>query len=82
MNTYEISRELIRWKLRQVMADRRMTNKRLSELMGVTPTSISRLKGDKMPRLTDEMLAGLCHALNCTPSDLIEYIPEHEEKQI
>jgi len=82
MITYEMVPTLIRWKLRQVMADRRMTNKRLAEILGVTPTSVSRLRGDKMPRLSDETLTNLCHALNCKPHDLIEWVSEEGRTEI
>ncbi|HEY9873313.1 MAG TPA: helix-turn-helix transcriptional regulator [Candidatus Obscuribacterales bacterium] len=81
MNTYTVSQVLIRWKLRQIMADRRMTTKRLSEILGVTPTSVSRMKGDRMPRLTDEGLTNLCNALSCTPHDLIEWVLEEERTE-
>ena len=65
---------MIRWKLRQVMADRQMTNRALAEAIGVHETSISNLKRrDTMPRVDGEMLDGLCKALACTPADLITY---------
>ncbi|GAB4368953.1 MAG: hypothetical protein Kow00121_08490 [Elainellaceae cyanobacterium] len=58
------------------MARQRMTNKRLAELMGVHPNAVSHLKNqDIMPRIGAETLEALCKFLNCTPSDLIEYIP-------
>jgi len=66
----------VRWRLRQIMAERRMTNKRLSELMGVHPNAVSRLKNqDMLPHIGGETLDTLCQWLNCTLFDLIEYIP-------
>jgi putative transcriptional regulator len=65
----------IRWRLREIMARERMTNKRLAELMGVHPNAVSSLKNqDKMPRIGGDTLNALCKYLDCTPSDLIEYI--------
>jgi putative transcriptional regulator len=65
---------MIRWKLRQVMADRNVTNRALAEAIGVHETSISNLKRrDTMPRVDGELLDGLCKALHCTPADLITY---------
>ena len=68
---------MIRWRLREIMARQRMTNKRLSELMGVHPNAISSLKNqDNMPRIGGDTLDALCKHLNCTPTDLIEYLPD------
>jgi putative transcriptional regulator len=54
-----------------------MTNKRLAELMKVHPNTISNLKNhDLLPHVGAEMMDALCKFLECTPFDLIEYIPE------
>jgi putative transcriptional regulator len=67
----------IRWRLREIMARQRMTNKHLAELMGVHPNAVSRLKNqDTLPHIGSDTLNALCTYLNCTPSDLIEYIPD------
>jgi putative transcriptional regulator len=58
------------------MAERRMTNKRLSELMGVHPNAVSRLKNqDILPHIGGETLDILCQYLDCALLDLVEYIP-------
>jgi putative transcriptional regulator len=65
--------------MREIMARRRMTNKRLAELMSVHPNAISRLKNqDNLPKIGGETLDALCHFLDCTPSDLIEYTPNRK----
>ncbi|MEP0915435.1 helix-turn-helix transcriptional regulator [Leptolyngbya sp. FACHB-17] len=70
----------IRWRLRVVMADRKITNQALSQVVGMHPVSISKLKNaDDMPAIGGETLAKLCDALNCTPADLIQYVPDAEE---
>lgn len=59
------------------MARQRMTNKRLSELMGVHPNAISHLKNqDTLPQIGGETLNAICKFLECTPFDLIEYTPD------
>jgi putative transcriptional regulator len=66
----------IRWRLREIMARQRMTNKRLAELMDVHPNTISNLKNqDTLPHI-GETLDALCKFLECTPSDLMEYLPD------
>nr|WP_255527231.1 helix-turn-helix transcriptional regulator [Oculatella sp. LEGE 06141] len=63
--------------MREIMARQRMTNKRLAEQMGVHPNAVSHLKNqDIMPRIGAETLDALCKFLECTPSDLIEYVPD------
>lgn len=70
----------IRWRLREIMARERITNKFLAELMGVHPNAISSLKNqDIMPRIGGETLNSLCKFLDCTPADLIEYVPDSSE---
>ena len=73
----------VRWKLRAVMADRKVTNKALAEVLGMNPVSISKLRTtDDMPEIGGEALAKLCDAIAqlsnipCTPSELIEFIPD------
>ncbi len=71
------------WKLRAVMADRKITNKALAEELGMNPVSISKLKNnDQLPEIGGEALARLCQAITklsstpCTPNDLIDYVLE------
>lgn len=73
----------VRWKLRVVMAERRITNKALADVVGMNPVSISKLKNtDDLPQIGGDTLAKLCDGITslsgppCTPSDLIEYIPD------
>lgn len=75
----------VRWKLRAVMADRKVTNKALAELLGMNPVSISKLRRtDDMPEIGGEALAKLCDGIAqlsgspCVPSDLIEFIPDEQ----
>lgn len=66
---------MICWKLNEVMASRRMQNRRLAELMGIHENSIYRLRAtDRMPRLKQETLNGLCMHLSCQPGDLMEWV--------
>lgn len=66
---------MIRWKLNEVMARKRIRNKDLAQALEVTQTSIYRLrKTDEMPRLTPERLNGLCVALDCQPGELLEWV--------
>lgn len=75
----------VRWKLRVMMAERKITNKALADAIGMNPVSISKLKNtDELPQIGGDTLAKLCDGIAtlskipCTPSDLIEYIPDED----
>lgn len=64
---------MIRWKLREVMARKKVTNRALAKAMDMHQGSISRLKSaDEMPRVDGKTLDRLCEALDCVLEDLIE----------
>lgn len=75
--------KVIRWKLNEVMARKRIKNKDLAEELGITENSVYRLrKVDEMPRLTPERLNGICKALNCQPGELLVYEPDNADNKV
>lgn len=75
--------KVIRWKLNEVMARKRVRNKDLAEALGITENSVYRLrKVDEMPRLAPERLNGICRVLNCQPGELLEYVPDDGDKVV
>jgi putative transcriptional regulator len=74
------NRAMIRWKLNEVMAAKRIRNKDLAEALGLTAVSVYRLRAvDEMPRLTRERLDGICRTLQCQPGELLLWIPDKDE---
>ncbi len=80
---YELSVGKVRWKLRTVMADRKITNKALAQELDMNPVSISKLKSnDDLPEIGGDALAKICEAItklsgrNCDLEELIEYVSE------
>ncbi len=77
---------VVRWKLREVMARRRITNKALATELNVHPTSISRLRTqDVLPEIGGEVLGRLIDGINkltiegygdCTLEELTELVSE------
>ena len=75
---------VVRWKLREVMARRRITNKALALELNVHPTSISRLTTqDVLPEIGGEVLGRLIDGINkltvegygdCTLEELTELV--------
>jgi len=57
-----------------VMAERNINNKELALLIGMNPTSVSRLKARRrLTRIDEATLNSLCKALKCQPGDLMVY---------
>ncbi|GFE72248.1 helix-turn-helix transcriptional regulator [Chroococcus sp. FPU101] len=78
MSTTFFRTQMIRWRLRVLMAEQKINNKTLAEKTGIHPTTISRLKNtDELKQITGEILNALCNALECTPNDLIQFAPDH-----
>ena len=56
-----------------MLAKRKMSVTELSERVGITITNMSILKNGKAKALKMSTLVKLCQALDCQPSDLLEY---------
>ena len=69
---------MINIRLDYVLLDKRMKLKDLAEATGLAVNNLSILKTNKARAIRFSTLNSLCKALNCTPGDLIEYIPEGE----
>ncbi len=67
---------MIKIRLDYVLLDRRMKLKDLAEATGLAVNNLSILKTNKARAVRFSTLNSLCKALNCSPGDLIEYIPD------
>ncbi len=56
-----------------MLAKRKMRSNQLAECIGITPQNLSILKSGKAKAIRFETLEKICHALDCTPGDLLEY---------
>lgn len=70
---------MINVRLDYVLLDRRMKLKELAEATGLAVNNLSILKTNKARAFRFSTLNSLCKALNCTPGDLIEYLPDQSE---
>lgn len=61
--------------LSRILGDRRMTQAELSRRTGIRPMTINDWYHDITDRISLEHLDKICEVLQCTVSDLIEYIP-------
>ncbi|MEW7278776.1 helix-turn-helix transcriptional regulator [Aquimarina sp. 2201CG1-2-11] len=59
-----------------MLAKRKMKSKDLAEKIGITTANLSILKSGKAKAIRFSTLESICEALNCQPSDILEYIKE------
>ncbi len=56
-----------------VLAKRKMKSKDLAKKIGITTANLSILKSGKAKAIRFTTLEAICKALNCQPSDILEY---------
>lgn len=71
---------MIQVNLDLVMAKKRISAGRLAELIDLTPANLSILKNNRAKAVRFSTLNALCRELDCQPGDILEYIPDEEEK--
>ena len=69
---------MINIRLDYVLLDKRMKLKELAEKTGIAVNNLSVLKTNKARAIRFSTLNALCEALNCTPGDLLDYVPEKD----
>ena len=63
-----------------MMAKRKISSSQLAEQIDLTPANLSILKNNKDKAVRFSTLARICKALDCQPSDILEYIPEEGDE--
>lgn len=61
-----------------MMAKRKMSLNALSDRVGITLANLSILKNNRAKAIRFSTLDAICHALECQPSDILEFIPDKE----
>jgi putative transcriptional regulator len=56
-----------------------LTIRRISELTGISTGAITGLSTNRVTRYDSITLQKLCRFFNCTPGDILEYLPENED---
>ena len=57
-----------------MLAKRNMKSKDLAETIGITTANLSILKSGKAKAVRFSTLEAICKALDCQPSDILEYV--------
>lgn len=66
--------------LSRILGERRWTQLRLSQETGIRPTTISNLYNEVAERIGFDQLDRICEALDCTLDELLEYIPNAQQR--
>ena len=59
-----------------MLAKRKMRSKELAEIIGITTANLSILKSGKAKAIRFSTLEAICKALDCQPSDILEYLED------
>lgn len=59
-----------------MLAKRKMKSKDLAETIGITTANLSILKSGKAKAIRFSTLEAICKALDCQPSDILEYVED------
>ncbi len=62
-----------------MMAKRKMSLNELSEKVGITLANLSILKNNRAKAIRFSTLDSICKALECQPSDILEFVPDDEQ---
>ena len=64
-----------------MMAKRKMSLGELSDRVGITLANLSILKNNRAKAIRFSTLDAICRALDCQPSDILEYVPDEAEEK-
>jgi len=59
-----------------MLAKRGMKSNQLAEIVGITTANLSILKTGKAKAIRFSTLEAICKALECQPSDILEYVED------
>ncbi len=59
-----------------MLVKRGMKSKDLAEIIGITTANLSILKSGKAKAMRFSTLEAICKALDCQPSDILEYVED------
>lgn len=64
-----------------MMARRKMSLGELAQKVDITMANLSILKNNKARAVRFSTLEAICKALACQPGDILEFVPDEEEKE-
>ena len=71
---------MIKFRVKVQLALQDMNQKQLAEVTGIRPSTVSAICTGSIKELPVGVLNKICAALKCQPGDLMEYIPDEEQR--
>lgn len=71
---------MIKINLSELLKDRQMSSKELTQIIDITEANLSILRSGKAKAIRFSTLDSICKALHCQPGDILEYIEEELEE--
>lgn len=65
---------MIKINLSELLKDRQMSSKELTQIIDITEANLSILRSGKAKAIRFSTLESICKALHCQPGDILEYI--------
>ena len=72
----EFQAQMIKSRLKLLLTEKGLTQRKLSELTGVRPATITGIINNSIKQLPVESVSKICKALNCDVGDLFYYEPK------
>lgn len=72
---------MIKIKLSDLLGKNKMNQKTLSTITGIRPATISKMYYEEVKRIDIKHLDNICKAFNCEISELLEFIPDNNNKK-
>ena len=70
---------MIKIHLSKLLGERRMSQKRLSELTDIRRATINEMYHELVERVNLDYLSKICQVLNVKIEDLLEYVPDDQD---
>lgn len=71
---------MIKIYLSRILGEKRITQAELARQTGIRPSTVSEIYNEISERLNIDYLDRICEYLDCSITDLIEYIPNKHKK--
>ena len=71
---------MIKNHLSRILGERRWTRAKLARLTGIRPSTIGDLYNEMAERVSFDQLDRICEVLDCSISELLEYIPNQQRR--
>lgn len=67
---------MLKSRLKVLLAENDMTQKKLSELTGIRPGTVSNIVNNNIKQIPVEAVCEICRVLQCDIGDIFHYEPE------